>query len=572
MGEWHGATSQERGTGSDAAWSPAAGSTGTRVDLDLPGYGDFVLIARGGESVVYRARQLALDRLVAIKVLPLGSEPAHGPDQAMPPTEHADSRRWFQRELEITMRLGQAHPNIVTVLDTSMTGAGEPCIVMEYYELGSLHDQLRARGRLPSSAVVAAGTVVADALAYAHGRGVLHRDVKPQNILVLPTSYVLADFGLARQIGTERSSSLERFSYRHAAPQVLDGELPTAADDVYSLASTLFTLLDGRPPFASDAAESDSALAYLRRARSEAPRPIRGTDAPAELLSVINRGLSRQREDRFSDAASLRDALADIATEARMWAPDAVHGNRTPRPTVAPTPPPAPSPAPPSLPEAEPVAAAITPAAEIPMARSAIEHLDEASLARRDIVRPLWAPDPTDPYGIEPTGRHPEPDASPPARRKGPRFAVRAGIALLVGGVLGLAGTWFAGTGETDGSPAATGRPVPSYTGSLPIQTGSPSVNDPSIAPQITTINDRGNAIELRWVDRSGGRATFVIVEVKGGVGTPVRLVDAGETSVVIDGIDPAAARYCYQILALMDTARGVSTPTCTPTRTAARS
>ena len=64
-----------------------------------------------------------------------------------------------------------------------------------------------------------------------------------------------------------------------------------------------------------------------------------------------------------------------------------------------------------------------------------------------------------------------------------------------------------------------------------------------------------------------GGKATFVVVEVKGDVGTPVRLVDAGEVSVVIDGLNPAAARYCYQILALMDTARGVSTPSCTANR-----
>ena len=102
-------------------------------------------------------------------------------------------------------------------------------------------------------------------------------------------SYVLADFGLARRVDAGHSSSLERFSYRHAAPQVLDGELPTVADDVYSLGSTLFTLLDGRPPFASDDPDADTALAYLRRVRTEAPRHIRTSDAPPELLAIIDR-------------------------------------------------------------------------------------------------------------------------------------------------------------------------------------------------------------------------------------------------------------------------------------------
>jgi serine/threonine protein kinase len=193
---------------------------------------------------------------------------------------------------------------------------------------------------------------------------------------------VLADFGLARHIDTERSSSLERFSYRHAAPQVLYGELPTVADDAHSLGSTLFTLLDGRPPFAVDDPGSDTALAYLRRVRTESPRPLRSPDVPAELRAIIERCLAKRREDRFPDAASLRDALAAVVTEARRWAParTIAHATRaatpaapaTPRAPVATTEPPppalspAPAPDPPDLPGPAPT----------PPAWSAVVHLD----------------------------------------------------------------------------------------------------------------------------------------------------------------------------------------------------
>src|SRR5262249_37706765 len=148
-------------------------------------------------------------------------------------------------------------------------------------------DRLRTQGPLPAAEVVAVGTVVADALAFAHGQGVLHRDVKPQNILVLPTSYVLADFGIARRLDAGHSGSMERFSYRHAAPQVLDGESPAVSDDVWSLGSTLFTLLDGRPPFAADDPQEDTALAYLRRVRTAVPRELNRDDLPAGLVEVI---------------------------------------------------------------------------------------------------------------------------------------------------------------------------------------------------------------------------------------------------------------------------------------------
>ena len=272
----------------------------------LPGYRDFVLIARSDASEVYRAHQAGVARPVAVKVLLLDDD-------------EAIAR--FERELDITVSLGRQHPHIVTVIDTGTTNTGRPCIVMEFYDLGSLHDRLRARGPLPWSEVLEAGTVVADALSFAHRHGVLHRDVKPQNILLLPTSYVVADFGIARPIDAGHTSSVEWFSVRHASPQVIDGLAPTMADDIWSLGSTLFTLLDGRAPFAADNGEDDAALAYMRRVRTGQPRSLRRPDVPPGLASVIDRCLARERSDRFPTAAAVHEALRALAAETRAWAP-----------------------------------------------------------------------------------------------------------------------------------------------------------------------------------------------------------------------------------------------------------
>ncbi|GGS41105.1 serine/threonine-protein kinase [Actinokineospora fastidiosa] len=302
------------------AWAPRPGPAAA-PDLRLPGYSGFRLIAQGGEGAVYRARQDGLGRDVAIKAL-----------QAVDPATQAR----FRRELEITVRLGRQHPHIVTVLDTGTLPDGRPCIVMEYYDLGSLHDRLTTHGPLPVSEVVAAGVAVADALAFAHAQGILHRDVKPQNVLVLPTSYVLADFGIARGADAGHSASLQLVSYRHAAPQMLDGTAPAAADDVWSLGSTLHTLLMGVPPFAGDNPNEDTVLSYLDRVRSADPRPLTRPDVPEALAGVIDRCLRKNREDRYPDSTTLRDALAAVATDLRRWQPPGAPSRGTPPPLAMP--------------------------------------------------------------------------------------------------------------------------------------------------------------------------------------------------------------------------------------------
>ncbi|CRK60536.1 Probable serine/threonine-protein kinase pknK [Alloactinosynnema sp. L-07] len=276
--------------------------------VTLDGYDDVTPIAKGGGSVVFRARHRGLDRVVAVKVIDI---------------HDAAAARRFQRELDITLTLGREHPNIVTVLDTATLPSGQPCLVMEYHEAGSLHDRLVESGPLPPADVAEIGAAVADALAFAHQQGVVHRDVKPQNILRSATSYVLSDFGISRRMDAGYSTSMELFSYRHASPQVLDGELPAAADDVYSLGSTLYTLLEGNPPFSADDPDDDTPLAYLRRVRTGRPRPMTRADVPADLADAITRCLARRREDRFAAAADLAHALAGgpLARPRVVWRP-----------------------------------------------------------------------------------------------------------------------------------------------------------------------------------------------------------------------------------------------------------
>jgi tetratricopeptide (TPR) repeat protein len=272
---------------------------------ELAGYRDLVPVAEGGEGVVYRAWHVGEGRYVAIKVLSLS-----GPPQLAR----------FRRELEITMALGRRHQHIVDVLDVGTTPGGRPYLVMTYYDLGSLQDQLMVTGPLPVSAVLAVGVAVADALAFAHRHGVVHGDVKPQNVLVGPTRYLLADFGLSRRVAGDQAA-VSQFSYRHAAPQVLDGQPPAGVDDVYSLGSTLYTLLDGRAPFADEDPDADTPLGYLRRARTGRPRPLTRPDVPAELAGIVVRCLASSPADRYPDAASVRDAIAAVPVHSGGWVP-----------------------------------------------------------------------------------------------------------------------------------------------------------------------------------------------------------------------------------------------------------
>jgi serine/threonine protein kinase len=205
------------------------------VDLALDGFTDAVEAGWGGFGVVYRAYQPSCARDVAIKVLNVRPQ--------------ADLAQEFQRECAAIGSLS-GHPNIVAVHTVGETPDGRPYVVMEYLHGGSLGDRVRAHGPLSWKEAAAIGVALAGALETAHRSGLLHRDVKPENVLVSRFGQPkLGDFGIARLHGASTGGSGGVVgSPRHLAPEVIAGHPPTIASDVYSLGSTLCTAVAGRPP------------------------------------------------------------------------------------------------------------------------------------------------------------------------------------------------------------------------------------------------------------------------------------------------------------------------------------
>lgn len=262
------------------------------MDLGIPGLEKAERVGVGGFATVYRAFQPKFDRVVAVKVL-------HG-------DLDNDSRARFERECR-TLGSLSAHPHIVTVHDSGVSALGNAYLVLEYCPGGTLARRLTLEGALPPGEVVAIGVKVAGALAAAHGQGVLHRDVKPENILV--TAYgepALGDFGIARVAGGwQTSSGVITLSVAHAAPEVLAGEPGGPPADQWALASTLWQLLAGTAPFVRP---TDQTVApVISRVLTQPPPPLEGV--PAAVVAVLERALTKDPSGRWSCMATFAEAL-----------------------------------------------------------------------------------------------------------------------------------------------------------------------------------------------------------------------------------------------------------------------
>ncbi len=261
-------------------------------DLGIEGLEEAVLVGRGGYGSVYRARQARLNRPVAVKVLATALDPA------------AFER--FERE-GFAMGTVSGHPNIVQVLDVGTTHSGLPYLLMPYVVRGSLDSGMMLGWQLAVTYAVR----LAGALESAHRAGVLHRDVKPANVLLSDFGEpLLADFGISRVSGGfETTSGRVSASLPYAPPEVLEGKPVSAAADVYSLAATTYALIAGHPPFPRRPDE-EMVSVYLRISRDE-PQDLRALGVPDPIWGVLAAGLAKRPDRRPATAADFGRRLQE---------------------------------------------------------------------------------------------------------------------------------------------------------------------------------------------------------------------------------------------------------------------
>jgi serine/threonine-protein kinase len=270
-------------------------------------------------ATVYLARDLKHHRDVAIKVL-------------RPELAHALGPERFLREIEIAARL--QHPLILPVFDSGAEASGSdgmpPCLwyAMPFIAGESLRDRMNRERQLSVDEGVRIAGEVAQALGYAHAQGVVHRDVKPENILLSDGHAIIADFGIARALDATVSARLTETGLALGTPAYMSPEQAASEggidgrSDIYALGCVLYEMLAGHPPFAGSTAQSILA----RHAVDPVPslRTVRATVTP-ELEGVIRRALSKVPADRFATAEELVAALgsgpASRATRPRTWRP-----------------------------------------------------------------------------------------------------------------------------------------------------------------------------------------------------------------------------------------------------------
>src|SRR3954451_7696411 len=257
-------------------------------------------LAQGGMAEVWLATDMSLSRQVAVKVLKstLAADPVVA--------------ERFRREVITVARL--SHPNIVAVHDT-IDYDGRQAVVMQLVNGKSLRQLLDEQKRLGPELTMHIGSCVASALDAAHGAGLVHRDVKPGNILITPDGRVLlTDFGIAKGLGTSEDLTSENVmmgTAKYLSPEQVRGKKLDGRADLYALGLVLYECLAGRVPFLGET-DADTALARLQRDPTDLTR-LRAT-LPYGLAALIHELLARNPDDRPATGGELRNRLTRIAS------------------------------------------------------------------------------------------------------------------------------------------------------------------------------------------------------------------------------------------------------------------
>ncbi|MDE2295391.1 MAG: protein kinase [Gammaproteobacteria bacterium] len=282
--------------------TPATGDPdgGTGAPAQLGRYRLEREIGRGAMGVVYLGRDLAINRLVAIKAIPLASEFSEA--------ELAEARSRFFREAETAGRLN--HPNIVTIYDVGEE-RGLAYIAMEYLKGQHLSEYAAPSRLLEPRKVVDLVKRTAEALNFAHKQQVVHRDIKPANLMYDPATDVLkiTDFGIARitDAGSTRTG-IVLGTPSFMSPEQLEGRTVTGHSDLFSLGVSLFQLLTGHLPFTAD---SMTGLMHQIAEKPHPPLRAYRPDLPACLESILDRALAKAPTARFDNGAQMAAALED---------------------------------------------------------------------------------------------------------------------------------------------------------------------------------------------------------------------------------------------------------------------
>lgn len=489
------------------------------ADQLLPGEGltDVVPVAHGSTATVHRAYQAHLDRVVAVKVInaPLRDERA---------------RQRFLRECRAAGRLGE-HPNVVKVFSTGFTTDGRPCIVMEFCAGGSLERPL-ASGPFPVADVLRIGVKLCSALELAHTTDLLHRDLKPANVLLTGLGEpALADFGIATAVEVTGGSLHAALTPVHAAPEVLQRGGGSVRSDVWSLGSTLWTLLLGRPPFSSSAPGEDALLRVLLRVVEQPPPPLDPHRVPDIVSVAIGSALAKDPAARCPSAVEFARRLQQAQQALGLPVTEFLSRQAFP---------------------------GVSPAAEE----------DPTTQRRADLRRGHVVATPSEAVALVPVApggaaqegatRIGETPVLPgiPVSQPGPRgrrlvVAGTAAVMLLaaVGAVILLGRASSPGGTVLPGPTPLPGATVSGMPPGAPATPGTEGAASPAVPPPArpepaaVMVRDQGTSVLLSWTDTVPPGSLPVVVSKGDGTGAlPVTTSPA-----LVEGLDPARG-YCFAV------------------------